>query len=47
MTAERYGVSNRATAALIDFGLIIPEDQSLVTNKNKVAIPREKYRRQL
>ena len=52
MAADRYGVSNRATAAiataaLIDFGLITPEDQSLVTDKNKVARAREKYRRQL
>ena len=52
MAADRYGASNRATAAiataaLIDFVLIAPEDQSLVTDKNKVARAREKYRRQL
>ena len=52
MTADRYGVSNRATAAiatatLIDFGLITPEDQSLVTDKNKVARARQEYRSQL
>ncbi|KAI6646042.1 hypothetical protein LOD99_9572 [Oopsacas minuta] len=49
MAAYRYGVSNRATAAiatatLIDFGLITPEDQNLVTDKNKVARARQKHR---
>ena len=52
MAADRYGVSNRATAAiatatLIDFGLITPEDQNLVTDENKVARARQKYRSQL
>ena len=47
IAADRYGVSNRDTAALIDFGLITPEERSLVTDKNKVARAREKYLRQL
>ncbi|KAI6651413.1 hypothetical protein LOD99_5220 [Oopsacas minuta] len=52
MAADRYGVSNRATAAivtatLIDFGLITPEDQNIVTDKNKVARARQKYRNQI
>ncbi|KAI6661419.1 hypothetical protein LOD99_13293 [Oopsacas minuta] len=52
MAAYRCGVSNRATAAiatgtLIDFGLITPEDQSLRTDKNKVARARQKYGNQI
>ena len=52
MAADRYGVSNRTTAAiataiLIDSELITPEDQSLVTDKNKMARARQKYRSQL
>ena len=34
-------------AILIDFGLISPGDQSLVTEKNKVARASQKYRSQL
>ncbi|KAI6653076.1 hypothetical protein LOD99_3912 [Oopsacas minuta] len=47
MATDRYGVSNRATATLIDFGLITPQDQSLVTDNNKVARARQKYRNQI
>lgn len=50
--ADRYGISDRATASLatavlIDFGIITKDDQSLVIDKNKVRRERIKLRKTL
>lgn len=50
--ADRYGISDRATASLatavlIDVGIVTKDDQSLVIDKNKVRRERMKFRKSL
>lgn len=52
LEADRYGVSNRAaaaicTAALIDYGIVTPDDRTNVVDHHKVWRARQKVRKSL